>query len=45
MAIVIENYVAGQVVPRKWGSKKFEHKNKVKSDRKKSRQNKKKGRK
>ena len=45
MARVIENYVAGQVVPNKWGSKKFELRNKIKKLKKKERQNKKKGRK
>lgn len=42
----IENYTKdGVVVPNKWGSKKFEHKNKIRAIRKKARQNKKKGRK
>ena len=45
MARVIENYVAGQVVPNRWGSKKFEHKNKIKKLKKKTRQNRKSSRK
>lgn len=45
MARVIENYVAGMAIPTKWGSKKFEHKNKVKKLKKKARQNRKKARK
>ena len=46
MSRKIESYTqGGQEVPNNWGSKKFEHKSKLKKQKKLQRQNRKKGRK